>query len=193
MVLLRGIAAGAFLGAESFVPLMLVTERGLSATQAGLSLTGGGLTWALGSYTQSRLRLEPYRERLMTAGMLLMAVAIGLAPLALADSVPAGVVAVAWVSAASGWGWSSPAAVCCSSSCPAPKEAGSNSASLQVSDALGNITLVGLSGVLFVGFGGRSVGADHAGRRGPRRVRGTRGRSRRCMWRWRRWRWWGRG
>ncbi|MEU8352836.1 hypothetical protein, partial [Streptomyces sp. NPDC048845] len=31
--------------------------------------------------------------------------------------------------------------------------AGSNSASLQVSDALGNITLVGLSGILFVAAG----------------------------------------
>ncbi|MDX3233658.1 MFS transporter [Streptomyces sp. ME19-01-6] len=167
VVLLRGIAAGAFLGAESFVPLMLVTERGLSATQAGLSLTGGGLTWALGSYTQSRPRLEPYRERLMTAGMLLMAVAIGLVPLALVESVPAWVVAVAWVIGGYGMGLVISSASVLLLKLSAPKEAGSNAASLQVSDALGNITLVGLSGVLFVGFGGGSVAAaDHAGAAG---------------------------
>ncbi|MGK5643348.1 MFS transporter, partial [Streptomyces sp. URMC 126] len=68
VILLRGLAMGSLVGAETFVPLMLVTERGLSTTLAGLSLTGGGLAWALGSYTQSRPKLEPHRERLMTLG-----------------------------------------------------------------------------------------------------------------------------
>ena len=67
VVLLRGVAAGSFIAAESFVPLMLVTQRGLSPTLAGLSLAVGGATWALGSYVQSRPRVEPYRERLMVA------------------------------------------------------------------------------------------------------------------------------
>ncbi|KAK1179635.1 MFS transporter [Streptomyces sp. NBS 14/10] len=162
VVLLRGVAAGSFLGAESFVPLMLVTERGLSATAAGFSLTGGGLTWALGSYTQSRPRLEPYRERLMAVGMLLMALSIGMVPLALVDSVPAWLVAVAWVIGGYGMGLVISSGSVLLLKLSGPKEAGSNSASLQVSDALGNITLVGLSGVLFVGFGGGSVaGAGH--------------------------------
>ncbi|MGO4421116.1 MFS transporter [Streptomyces sp. MCAF7] len=162
VVLLRGVAAGSFLGAESFVPLMLVTERGLSATAAGLSLTGGGLTWALGSYTQSRPRLEPHRERLMAAGMLLIALSIGLVPLALVDSVPAWLVAVAWLIGGYGMGLVISSGSVLLLKLSGPKEAGSNSASLQVSDALGNITLVGLSGVLFVGFGGGSVaGAGH--------------------------------
>lgn len=167
VVLLRGVAAGSFLGAESFVPLMLVTERGLSATAAGLSLTGGGLTWALGSYTQSRPRLESHRERLMAGGMLLIALSIGLVPLALVDSVPAWLVAVAWLIGGYGMGLVISSGSVLLLKLSGPKEAGSNSASLQVSDALGNITLVGLSGVLFVGFGGGSVAAaDHAGAAG---------------------------
>lgn len=68
VVLLRGVAAGCFVSAESFVPLMLVTQRGLSPTLAGFSLAAGGVTWALGSWVQSRARVEPYRERLMTGG-----------------------------------------------------------------------------------------------------------------------------
>ncbi|WP_431044165.1 MFS transporter [Streptomyces sp. P1-3] len=154
VILLRGIAAGAFLGAESFAPLMLVTERGLSATLAGLSLTGGGLTWALGSYTQSRPRMEPYRERLMGLGLLLIAAAVALAPLALLDGVPVWTVAAAWVLGGYGMGLAIASASVLLLKLSAPEDAGSNSASLQVSDALGNIILVGLSGVLFVAFGG---------------------------------------
>ncbi|MER6977078.1 MFS transporter, partial [Streptomyces carpinensis] len=44
VVLLRGVAAGSFIAAESFVPLMLVTQRGLSPTLAGFSLAAGGGT-----------------------------------------------------------------------------------------------------------------------------------------------------
>ncbi|MET8012272.1 MFS transporter [Streptomyces sp. NPDC005271] len=168
VVLLRGVAAGAFLGAESFVPLMLVTQRGLSATLAGLSLTGGGLTWALGSYTQSRPRLEPYRERLMGLGMLLVAAAIALVPLALADSAPVWIVAVAWVIGGYGMGLTISSGSVLLLKLSRPEDAGSNSASLQVSDALGNITLLGLSGVLFITFGGDSLAAaDHTAPTAP--------------------------
>ncbi|MFE2148324.1 MFS transporter, partial [Streptomyces sp. NPDC059456] len=69
VVLLRGVAAGSFIAAESFVPLMLVTQRGLSPTLAGFSLAAGGLTWAGGSWLQSKGRMAPYRERLMVLGM----------------------------------------------------------------------------------------------------------------------------
>lgn len=162
VVLLRGVAAGSFLGAESFVPLMLVTQRGLSATAAGLALTGGGLTWALGSYTQSRPRLEPYRERLMGLGMLLIAVSIALVPLALADAVPVWTVAVAWAVGGYGMGITIASASVLMLKLSRPEEAGSNSSSLQASDALGNITLVGLSGVLFVAFGGAAIAPTHA-------------------------------
>ncbi|MFF3768443.1 MFS transporter [Streptomyces sp. NPDC001922] len=157
VILLRGVAAGSFLGAETFVPLMLVTQRGLTPTQAGLSLTGGGLTWALGSYVQSRSRMEPHRERLMTLGTTLMALSIAGCALALAESVPAWTVAVCWMAGGFGMGLTISNASVLLLELSRPEEAGSNSASLQVSDALGSITLVGLSGVVFVGLGGGSL------------------------------------
>ena len=49
-----GCFAGAFFGAEVFVPLLLVEQRGLATTLAGASLTGGALTWSLGSWYQGR-------------------------------------------------------------------------------------------------------------------------------------------
>jgi len=48
VIAMRGVLAGSFFGAETFIPLMLVSERGLTSTQAGLSLTGAALGWAAG-------------------------------------------------------------------------------------------------------------------------------------------------
>ncbi|MFI9308557.1 MFS transporter [Streptomyces triculaminicus] len=167
VVLLRGVAQGSFLAAETFVPLMLVTERGLSATLAGLSLTGGGLTWALASYTQSRPRLEPHRERLIGLGMALLALAVALAPLVLITSVPVWIVAVSWIIGGYGMGLTISGGAVLLLKLSRPGEEGANSASLQVSDALGSIVLVGLAGVLFVSSGGGSVAADASGEAAP--------------------------
>ncbi|MFK4102691.1 MFS transporter [Streptomyces sp. NPDC019531] len=168
VVLLRGVAAGAFVAAESFVPLMLVTQRGLSPTLAGFSLAAGGGTWALGSWVQSRARVEPYRERLMTVGMVLVAAAIAGAPSVLIDSVPVWIVAVAW-----GFGCFGMGLVIASTSVlllqlSAPEEAGTNSAALQISDGLSNAVLLAAGGAAFAALGGGAVshaatGASGAG------------------------------
>jgi MFS family permease len=157
VVLLRGVAAGAFISAESFVPLMLVTQRGLSPTLAGFSLAAGGGTWALGSYVQSRQRLEPYRERLMTLGMLVVAAAIATAPTVLIHAVPVWIVAVAW-----GFGCFGMGLVISSTSVlllhlSAPEEAGANSAALQISDGLSNVILLSAGGAAFAALGGGTV------------------------------------
>ncbi|MGC0340361.1 MFS transporter [Streptomyces sp. SLBN-8D4] len=157
VVLLRGVAAGSFVAAESFVPLMLVTQRGLSPTLAGFSLAAGGGTWALGSWVQSRARVEPYRERLMTGGMVLVAAAIAAAPSVLIDSVPVWTVAVAW-----GFGCFGMGLVISSSSVlllqlSAPEEAGTNSAALQISDGLSNAVLLAAGGAAFAALGGATV------------------------------------
>ncbi|WP_351236675.1 MFS transporter [Streptomyces sp. NPDC002133] len=162
VVLLRGVAAGSFIAAESFVPLMLVTQRGLSPTLAGLSLAVGGATWALGSYVQSRPRVEPYRERLMVGGMVLVATAIAAAPSVLIPSVPVWIVGLAWA-----WGCFGMGLVIASSSVlllqlSAPKEAGANSAALQISDALSNVLLLAVGGAAFAALGGGAVGSHAA-------------------------------
>jgi MFS family permease len=157
VVLLRGLAAGSFIAAESFVPLMLVTQRGLSPTLAGFSLAAGGATWAMGSWVQSRPRMAPHRERLMTLGMVLVAAAIATAPSVLIGSVPVWTVAVAW-----GFGCFGMGLVIASTSVlmlrlSAPHEAGANSAALQISDALSNILLLAAGGAAFAALGGGSA------------------------------------
>ncbi|MGA5079903.1 MFS transporter [Streptomyces griseoincarnatus] len=157
VVLLRGVAAGSFIAAESFVPLMLVTQRGLSPTLAGFSLAAGGGTWALGSWVQSRPRLEPHRERLMTAGMLLVAFAIAAAPSVLIHSVPAWTLAVAWAFGCFGMGLVISSTSVLLLHLSAPEEAGTNSAALQISDGLSNVLLLAIGGAAFAALGGGTV------------------------------------
>ncbi|MFB7517975.1 MFS transporter [Streptomyces sp. NPDC056144] len=158
VILLRGISAGSFIAAESFIPLMLVTQRGVSVTMAGFSLALGGLTWALGSWIQSRPWTEPYRERLVVLGMVLVALGIATAPSVLIAAVPVWVVAVVWAFSCFGMG-----AVISSTSVllmklSPPEEAGANSAALQISDGLSNVLLLAVGGAAFAALGGGAVG-----------------------------------
>ncbi|MGW7240419.1 MFS transporter [Streptomyces sp. NPDC054804] len=157
VVLLRGVAAGAFVSAESFVPLMLVTQRGLSPTLAGFSLAAGGVTWALGSWVQARPRVAPYRERLMTLGMVLVAAAIATAPSVLLHGVPVWIVAVAWAFGCFGMGLVIASSSVLMLRLSAPQEAGANSAALQISDALSNVVLLAVAGAAFASLGGGSM------------------------------------
>ncbi|MCF3129861.1 MFS transporter [Streptomyces olivochromogenes] len=162
VVLLRGVAAGSFIAAESFVPLMLVTQRGLSPTLAGFSLAAGGATWALGSWVQSRPRVEPYRERLMTLGMVLVACAIAAAPSVLVHSVPVWIVAVTWAFGCFGMGLVIASAGVLLLRLSAPEEAGANSAALQISDALSNVVLLAATGAAFAALGGGTAASTAA-------------------------------
>jgi hypothetical protein len=158
VVLLRGVAAGSFIAAESFVPLMLVTQRGLSPTLAGFSLAAGGGTWAAGSWVQARARVEPYRERLMTFGMVLVAGAIAAAPSVLIHTVPVWTVAVAWGFGCFGMGLVTSSTSVLLLQLSAPEEAGANSAALQISDGLSNVVLLSVGGAAFGALGGGTVG-----------------------------------
>ncbi|WP_411102172.1 MFS transporter [Streptomyces sp. cmx-4-9] len=162
VVLLRGVAAGSFIAAESFVPLMLVTQRGLSPTMAGFSLALGGLTWAGGSWVQSKGRMDPYRARLMVGGMVMVAVAIAAAPAVLIEAVPVWTLALAWAVGCLGMGLVIGSTSVLLLKLSAPKEAGANSAALQISDALANVVLLAAGGAAFAALGGGTVGAGHA-------------------------------
>ena len=54
VIVSRGLLAGAFVGGEAFVPLMLVEERHVALVLAGAALTVGAVGWTAGSWLQSR-------------------------------------------------------------------------------------------------------------------------------------------
>jgi MFS family permease len=104
VVVLRGVLAGAFFGAEAFLPLMLVEERSLATALAGASLTGGALTWSLGAWIQGRPGLRVDRARLLGAGFVLVLAGVALAAAAAVDGVPVVTAAVGWALAGLGMG-----------------------------------------------------------------------------------------
>ncbi len=97
VIAVRGLFTAAFFGAETYIPLALHAEKGLSLSAAGLTLTSGALGWAAGSWLQGRPRLHASRHVLLATGAVL--VALGVSGLSL--SMLAG--ASAWV-AAPVWG-----------------------------------------------------------------------------------------
>ncbi|PZF80629.1 MFS transporter [Jiangella anatolica] len=149
VVALRGIYAGAFFGTETFLPLLLVSERGMSSTLAGLSLTGGALGWATGSWYQGRTRTVAPRYLLVRAGGLFVAAAICSVSLALVEAVPPVVVMLGWAVGAFGMGIATASMSVLLFQLSPVADHGANSAALQVSDALFTATFVGLAGTIF--------------------------------------------
>src|SRR5439155_1676600 len=99
----RGVLAGAFFGADTFVPLTLTQVHGYGAAAAGAPLIAGALGWFGGSWWQAR-RAEGARYRLVRLGCgLIGAGAAGLVVVAWA-APPGRLAAVLWVFAGFGVG-----------------------------------------------------------------------------------------
>jgi MFS family permease len=161
-VALRGLFAGAFFGAEAFVPLMLVEQRGLATTLAGLSLTGGALGWAFGSWWQGRPGLRTPRPRLILVGSLIVSAGIACAALTVLDAVPALVAALAWAVAGAGMGMAMASVSVLLLELSPVADQGANSAALQLADGFGSIVFIGIAGAIFTTFRagpGASAGA----------------------------------
>jgi MFS family permease len=101
-VLLRGVCTFMFFAIDTYVALLLVEVRGLSATEAGIALTGATIFWTFGSWTQARLSTRYSHERFVMVGFPLVAISTGLLGLILIPSVPA--LLAAPIFAAAGYG-----------------------------------------------------------------------------------------
>ena len=163
VVVLRGVMAGAFFGAETFIPLMLIEERSVATTLAGLSLTGAALTWSFGAWLQGRPTLRTPRWVLLTVGFLLVLVAIGLVGLTATGRVPPATAALGWTVAGLGMGLGLTSLSVLVLELSEPREQGANAASLQVSDGLGSIVLIGAAGAIFAAYAGGATDLTGAG------------------------------
>jgi hypothetical protein len=162
VIAMRGILAGAFFGAEAFIPLMLVAERGLSSTLAGLALTGGALGWATGSWYQGRPGLVTPRYLLVRTGSFLVAAAIAALGLVLVPAVPAVLGALVWMVGAVGMGMAMASIAVLLFELSPVEDHGANSSALQLSDALFSIVFVGLAGAIFGTVHGSAAGGNDA-------------------------------
>ncbi|GAA1965071.1 MFS transporter [Kitasatospora viridis] len=158
LVLLRGVAAAAFFTVESFVPLMLVDRHHLSPTLAGFSLTGAALSWTAASWYQGR-RTDGDRTALIRSGAVVHALGTALALAAAFGPVPAWAAPLALVVSGFGMGLLLPSVGVLIMELSPATEQGANSASLELSDNLCSVLLVGLAGVLLHAPAGGGAGS----------------------------------
>lgn len=149
VIVLRGMYSAAFFGAETFVPLMLVRERGLSPTQAGLALTGGAVGWAVGSWLQSRPWMPLPRHLLLAVGGLLMGLAVLGMTVITRAGVPAWPALPIWAVGGAGMGMAMASTSVLVLRLSDPDQQGRNSAALQIGDGFGSVLGIGGAGALF--------------------------------------------
>ena len=149
----RLFSAGAFFGAQSFLPLMLIESRGLEEIITGVTLTVGSVGWMAGALLQSQSWVKWRRDQMITIGV--AAIAAGVAILAVAAFFPTswlGLVMIAWIVAGFGMGLQNPSTSLAVMQLSDEAELGRNTSSLQVGESLGSSLFTGLAGAWFAHF-----------------------------------------
>jgi MFS family permease len=149
VILVRALLAGAFFGAETFIPLMLVEQRHYSLLLAGSSLTLGALGWSLGAWLQSLRRLSLRRQQVISAGAGLVALGVATVTVVAFLQLWVGVVAAAWTVAGIGMGLATSSTSIATMSLSDAGEQGRNASSLQFGEAFGGGLFVGVGGTVF--------------------------------------------
>ncbi len=154
VILVRGVAAAAFFGAQVYLPYLLTDRYELSPTLAGLALTGGALAWSLAATVQGRLgaRLSSVTAvrlgtGLVFAGIVLTVVTAGFRGDAL-------LIALAWVIAGMGMGLMSPRTSALTLAMSTPENQGFNSGAMTVADSFGSALALAVTGTLFTALAG---------------------------------------
>lgn len=150
VIVVRGLLAGAFFGAEAFIPLMLVEQHDVPLVLAGGVLTIASIGWTTGAWIQSRPRLTMGRDRLIALGA--ACIALGLLIAAVTAFVPqlwVGLVAVGWVCGGFGMGLALSSTSLATMTLSPPAEQGRNASSLQFGESLGAGLFLGISGSIF--------------------------------------------
>ncbi|RFS87116.1 MFS transporter [Actinomadura spongiicola] len=158
VVLVRGLLAGAFFGADVFIPLALTRLHDFTATQAGIVLTVGALGWSAASQIQGRS--ERPREFYALLGAVL--VTVGTLAVAVALQISGWLAVPAWIIGGAGMGFSIGSLSVLLLDLSPEDEQGVNSSALQISDTLGSSLVVGIAGALVTGFGGDRLGTGLA-------------------------------
>ncbi|MEQ4721411.1 MFS transporter [Nonomuraea sp. B19D2] len=148
---LRGLAFGSLTAAQVLIPLMLINERGLSATGAGIVLTIGALGWSTGSWIKGRGTISHMTA--IRGGAAMVATGIALVMLVLVDSLPIAVAYLAMAVAGLGIGALHPTVSVLVLEMSREGEEGQNSAAVGVGESVFTVVAVAISGALFTATG----------------------------------------
>ncbi|MGE3284858.1 MAG: MFS transporter [Pseudonocardia sp.] len=150
VVLSRGLLAGTFFAANTYVPLLLTATHGWSLTAAAVPLVVASLGWSLASAWQGR-HPDLSRPKLLVVGFTL--VATGAAALALAAPAWGSPwLAFAWLTAGVGMGLGYSAISYLVLALSAPGDVGFHTSASQLADQLSTAALIGAGGALLVLF-----------------------------------------
>jgi hypothetical protein len=149
VITVRTLVAGAFFGAETFVPLMLVEQRDLSLLLAGSTLTVGALGWSAGAWLQSLRSFRVRRDRVITLGATCVLLGVALVTLVAWWELWVGVVVLAWTFAGLGMGLATSGTSLATMALSRSGEQGRNASSLQFGEAFGAGLFVGVGGTVF--------------------------------------------
>ena len=148
----RFLLTASFFGTITYIPLMLVNERGLSLGAAGTTIAVGSLGWSFGSWVQGRDRWAGRRDRLvMTGGSLLTLGLLGTVAVT-HFGWPPWLVAVALVACGTGMGLGTASLSVLALTLSAAADHGSTSSSLQLADVLGSVLGIAAAGAVFAGL-----------------------------------------
>ena len=155
-----GLVSIAFLGTETFFPLLVTEVHHRSSTLAGLALSAATFTWTAGAWVQARLAPHRSRRGLVAAGALVLALGLAGLVLPLVDETPLWAGVVAWALAGLGMGIAHATISLVVLAEAAAGREGAASASMQLASVLGV--------ALGAGAGGAAIAMATARGWGPR-------------------------
>ncbi|MET1053087.1 MAG: MFS transporter [Mycetocola sp.] len=157
VILIRGLIAAAFFGAEVYIPYLLTDRYDFSPSFAGLALTGAALTWASASWLQGRLGDRLSHVRAMVIGSVLVLASILIALVTTAAALSPAILIAGWLLGGGGMGLMYPRLSVLTLSYSSEHDQGFNSSALSISDSLGGALALASTGIVFaslVGLGG---------------------------------------
>jgi MFS family permease len=154
VVLYRGLVAGAFFGAEVYVPYLLTRQYDFAPSIAGLALTGAALMWSLGSWLQSRFARYLDHVRAFGVGASLVIVALGAACATAAIDLPPAIVIAGWAIGGLGMGIGYPTTSVATLEFSTPTTQGFNSSGLSIADSIGASISLALTAIVFTALDG---------------------------------------
>ncbi|MBB5632431.1 MFS family permease [Cryobacterium mesophilum] len=161
VILLRGLAASAFFGAEVYLPYLLIENYDFSPTLAGLALTFGALAWAGASWLQGRLSEWLGNAACTAIGSALVLAAIVSALITTLFGFPPVLAIAGWILGGGGMGLMYPRLSTLTLALSIPGTQGFNSSALAIGDSLGSALSLALTGVVFAGLA--AIGLSFAG------------------------------
>lgn len=149
VIVLRGLAAASFFGAEVYLPYLLVNHYGFSATLAGLSLTLGAIAWAGASWLQGRMSVSLTNRMSTGIGSTLVLAAIIVALVTVRFDLSPAVAIVGWSLGGAGMGLMYPRISVMTLAYSTEANQGFNSSALTIADSLGAALALSMTGLVF--------------------------------------------